>query len=119
MASDRRSTPCRNYVRRPAPLGSGALQGQLINSDGASCSIKIWDLGEGGVCVFTQSAVEILMGDDLILTIFDRYERLDHNIKVRLAWRTQEGITFFLGLAFEQPIESGLFYERYLATGQR
>lgn len=117
--SDRRGTPRRAYVRRPAPLGSGALQGELVSSDGARCTIKVWDLGEGGVCVFTQSAIESLTGDSFTLTIFDRYERLDHRMEVRLAWRTQEGITFFLGLAFETPIESGLFYERYLAASQR
>ena len=51
--------------------------------------------------------------------MFDRYERLDHRMEARLAWRTQEGITFFLELAFETPIESGLFCERYLAPNQR
>ena len=117
--SDRRGTPRRAYVRRPAPLGSGALQGELVSSDGARCTIKVWDLGEGGACVFTQSAIESLTGDSFTLTIFDRYERLDHRMETRLAWRTQEGISFFLGLAFETPIESGLFYERYLAPSQQ
>ena len=90
-----------------------------MSSDGARCTIKVWDLGEGGVCVFTQSDIESLTGDDFTLTIFDCYERLYHRMEVRLAWRTQEGITFFLGLAFETPIESGLFYERYLSASQR
>ena len=42
-----------------------------MSSDGARCTIKVWDLGEGGVCVFTQSDIESLTGDDFTLTIFD------------------------------------------------
>ena len=80
QASDRRGTPRRAYVRRPAPLGSGALQGELVSSEGASCTIKVWDLGEGGVCVFTQRTIESLTGESFTLTIFDRYERLDHRM---------------------------------------
>lgn len=72
-ASDRGGTPRRAYVNRPAPLGSGALQGELVSSEGARCTIKVWDLGEGGVCVFTQREIESLTGDDINLTIFDRY----------------------------------------------
>jgi len=75
----------------------------------------VWDMGEGGVCVFTQNSIENLDGTGLRLTIFDRYERLEHRMEARLAWKAQEGITYFLGLAFETPIESGVFYDRYLA----
>ena len=50
---------------------------------------------------------------------FYRYERLDQRMEARLACRTQEGIAFFLGLAFETPIDSGLFYKRYLAPSQQ
>ncbi|MEX0588041.1 MAG: hypothetical protein WD136_02190 [Cyanobium sp.] len=117
-ASDRRGTPRRAYTRRPAPMGSGALQGELIDAAGGRWSFKVWDLGEGGVCVFTQGNIDNLDGTSLKLTIFDRFERLDHQMEARLAWQTQEGITFFLGLAFDTPIETGLFYERYLAPGK-
>jgi hypothetical protein len=113
--SDRRGTPRRAYLRRPAPMGSGAMQGELVDAAGERWTFKVWDLGEGGVCVFTQSSIDNLDGSSLQLTIFDRFERLDHRMDARLAWQTQEGITYFLGLAFEMPIESGLFYDRYLA----
>ena len=98
-------------------MGSGALQGELVDDAGGRWTIKVWDLGEGGVCVFTQNSIESLGAGTLQLTIFDRYERLDHCMEARLAWRAQEGITYFLGLAFETPIESGPFYDRYLCPG--
>ena len=116
--TDRRGTPRRAYIRRPAPMGSGALQGELTDGQGGHWTIKVWDLGEGGVCVFTQSSIDALEGGSLQLTIFDRYERLDHRMEARLAWQAQEGITYFLGLAFDTPIESGPFYDRYLAPGK-
>lgn len=116
--SDRRGTPRRAYVRRPAPLGSGALQGELSDDRGGRWTIKVWDLGEGGACVFTQNSLDGLGDGMLQLTIFDRFERLDHTMEARLAWQAQEGITYFLGLAFETPVESGVFYDRYLAPGQ-
>ena len=116
--SDRRGTPRRAYTRRPAPLGSGAMQGELVDAAGVRWPVKVWDLGEGGVCVFTQASLENLDGSRVELTIFDRYERIDHRMEAQLAWQTQEGITYFLGLAFDTPIESGLFYDRYLAPGK-
>ncbi len=116
--SDRRGAPRRAYTRRPAPLGSGAMQGELVDAAGGRWLFKVWDLGEGGVCVFTQASIDSLDGSSIALTIFDRYERLDHRMQARLAWKSQEGITNFLGLAFDTPIESGLFYDRYLAPGK-
>ena len=99
-------------------MGSGAKQGELFDAVGARWTFKVWDLGEGGVCVFTQTSIDDLDGSSLQVTIFDRFERLDHRTEARLAWQAQEGITFFLGLAFDMPIESGLFYDRYLAPSK-
>lgn len=100
-------------------MGSGALQGELVDGAGVRWPIKVWDLSEGGICVFTQTSIENLDGTSLQLTIFDLFERLNHHMEARLAWQAQEGMTYFLGLAFETPIESGLFYDRYLAPSQR
>ena len=91
------------------------MQGELVDAAGGRWIFKIWDLGEGCVCVFTQTSIDNLDGSSVQLTIFDRFERIDHRMEARLAWQAQEGITYFLGLAFETPIESGLFYDRYLA----
>lgn len=99
-------------------MGSGAKQGELVDAVGARWTFKVWDLGEGGECVFTQTSLDDLDGSSLQVTIFDRFERLDHRMEARLAWQAQEGITFFLGLAFDTPIESGIFNDRYLAPGK-
>lgn len=117
QSRDRRGAPRRAYTRRPAPLGSGAMQGELVDARGGHWLFKVWDMGEGGVCVFTQTSIDGLDGSSIALTIFDRFERLDHRMQARLAWKAQEGITNFMGLAFDTPVESGLFYERYLAPG--
>lgn len=59
--------------RAPAAMGSGALQGELSDEAGGRWTIKVWDLGEGGACVFTQPSIDTLGSGSLQLTIFDRY----------------------------------------------
>ncbi len=56
------------------PMGPGALLGRLpVESEGA-WPCKVWDLGQGGTCVFTQEEVDVAANLPVQLELRCSYE---------------------------------------------
>lgn len=110
---DRRGSPRRAYERRAMPMGPGALLGRVQVVPEAIWPCKVWDLGQGGTCVFTQVEVQVAANVPVQLELRCSYEGAVYPFLAVVAWTAQEGVTTFLGLAFVEPVLDGPFFERY------
>jgi hypothetical protein len=73
-ASDRRGTPRRAFERRAMPMGPGALVGRLLVEPEPELTCKVWDLGQGGTCVFIQQDVQLATNLPVRLDLKCSYE---------------------------------------------
>ncbi|MFU8885520.1 MAG: PilZ domain-containing protein [Cyanobacteriota bacterium] len=112
-ASDRRGTPRRAFERRAMPMGPGALVGRLLVEPEPELTCKVWDLGQGGTCVFIQQDVQLATNLPVRLELKCSYEAVIFPFSAVVAWTATEGVATFVGLAFADPVEGGPFYERY------
>jgi hypothetical protein len=110
---DRRGKPRRAYERRAMPMGPGALLGRLLVESEGAWPCKVWDLGQGGTCVFTQEEVDVAANLPVQLELRCSYEGAVYPFLAVVAWTAQEGVTTFVGLAFVEPVEEGPFFDRY------
>lgn len=94
-------------------MGPGALLGEVLVAPDQAWPCKVWDLGQGGSCVFIQQPVALGANLPVQLQLRCSYEPLSYSLLAVVAWSAQEGVSTFIGLAFAQPVVEGPFYERY------
>lgn len=108
----------RRFERRPVPFGPGSPSGALINPDGRSLHVNLWDVSEGGLCLVARGEITDRPGTVMVLELHSGVGVENVRLEMQLVWAAEEEGRFgtFVGLQFPegQTLPNGTFLDRYL-----
>lgn len=101
--------------RRVIPF-SVAPRGEIRASDGQHWHCTLWDVSLRGLCVVSNSSIELPLGSELQLSLYEVVGLGSMFFKAKLRWFASDDMQTYLGLQFCDPeiLPEGTFLERYL-----
>ncbi len=107
----------RRDKRRSIPF-SVAPRGEVRGVDGSRWPCTLWDLSRHGLCVVARGCVELPIGSELRLGLFEVLGQGSVSFQTNLRWFANDASQTFLGLQFNEPktLPQDSFLERYLQT---
>jgi c-di-GMP-binding flagellar brake protein YcgR len=97
---------------------SVAPRGEVRGVDGSRWPCTLWDLSRHGLCVVARGCVELPIGSELRLGLFEVMGQGSVSFQTNLRWFANDAFQTFLGLQFNEPktLPQDSFLERYLQT---
>jgi hypothetical protein len=99
--------------RNLAPLGSSAITGELVSSEGKTMTVTLWNLSESGACVVVHWPLPLQLEHPLSVTFQNPAGPEQLKIFATMRWSHRVAGTTFAGLRLTSP--SGLMRQSFLS----